>query len=469
MPGLGGGEDVASLEDEGDGRGLDRCRGLVALLGDGAQRGRPTGRVCRRSSGAPGRDLGRATAVWAAARERPGVASIAEMGGAPVRSPFGAVHDPTVVSASPVPGWHTSCPSPQARTDRQAQPKTAAPTAGTLSPRRVPHARRPTGSAHPVHAHRARVASRRTPPVAGGTHPPSPRPRAVFRREEARVLRVQTNGAQRASSSRSMRLLALPILAALVALGGLAVTPTPAAAASVKVVVIVGPVGSSTASYIKSAKRYATQARSLRRHRQRDLQPERHVGQGQGRGRGREHRHLPRSRQRPSQPLRCLLRRPQGRVRTQQVRRAREQQQQVLRRVLRQDPASCRRTRSSSSTASATPRATRSGAARTRPSRPPRSASTTTAPGSCARRLGRVFANGIDSISSIIRSLLTTDRPIGPDLPGRSAWTGTRDFKFASSRTTGYTAWMDPYASSRYYHSVIGKLTLTASQVRAGG
>ena len=33
--GLGGGEEVASLEDERDGGVLDGCRGRVALLGDG--------------------------------------------------------------------------------------------------------------------------------------------------------------------------------------------------------------------------------------------------------------------------------------------------------------------------------------------------------------------------------------------------------------------------------------------------
>ncbi len=34
-PGLGGGEEVAPCEDEGDGAGLDGRRGVVALLGDG--------------------------------------------------------------------------------------------------------------------------------------------------------------------------------------------------------------------------------------------------------------------------------------------------------------------------------------------------------------------------------------------------------------------------------------------------
>src|SRR5207302_10367339 len=41
-----------------------------------------------------------------------------------------------------------------------------------------------------------------------------------------------------------------------------AADPTPAAASTMKVVVVVGPVGSSTANYIYNAKKYASQARS---------------------------------------------------------------------------------------------------------------------------------------------------------------------------------------------------------------
>ena len=57
-----------------------------------------------------------------------------------------------------------------------------------------------------------------------------------------------------------MRLTVLAL--ALVAFGGLAANPTPAAAAGMKVVVVVGPAGSSTSKYITSARRYASQARS---------------------------------------------------------------------------------------------------------------------------------------------------------------------------------------------------------------
>jgi len=55
---------------------------------------------------------------------------------------------------------------------------------------------------------------------------------------------------------------AFTLVAALAVALGAAAHPSPAAAASsIKVVIVVGPVGSSTASYISSAKRYATLAR----------------------------------------------------------------------------------------------------------------------------------------------------------------------------------------------------------------
>ncbi|MFL5778006.1 MAG: hypothetical protein ACJ761_03585 [Chloroflexota bacterium] len=68
-------------------------------------------------------------------------------------------------------------------------------------------------------------------------------------------------GAQRASF-RSRRL-AVGLLALALALVGTAASdPLPTAAASKKVVIVVGPVGTSTASYIRSARSYASQARS---------------------------------------------------------------------------------------------------------------------------------------------------------------------------------------------------------------
>ena len=71
-------------------------------------------------------------------------------------------------------------------------------------------------------------------------------------------------GAQRASGhrSRSLPLTVTLVIAAVFASLGVAAQPAPVAAAGYKVVIVVGPVGSSTANYIDSAKKLAAQARS---------------------------------------------------------------------------------------------------------------------------------------------------------------------------------------------------------------
>jgi hypothetical protein len=70
------------------------------------------------------------------------------------------------------------------------------------------------------------------------------------------------SGAQRASRHRSVPFVTALLLAGLAAGGGLVATPQPARAAGLKVVVVVGPVESRTASYIDAGRRIASQARS---------------------------------------------------------------------------------------------------------------------------------------------------------------------------------------------------------------
>jgi hypothetical protein len=79
-----------------------------------------------------------------------------------------------------------------------------------------------------------------------------------------------------------------------------------------------------------------------------------------------------------------------------------------------------------------------------------------------------VFAEGIDSISYVLTGLFETDRTVSEIFTSAGSWTGSRDFKFTSVRSPSYTVWMDPYAPSRYYRSVVGKLTLSAETFRAG-
>ena len=73
---------------------------------------------------------------------------------------------------------------------------------------------------------------------------------------------VPETGAQRASSTWSVRLTVFSIAFALMAAVGIAANPTPAAAAGIKVVVVVGPVEGSTAKYLSNGKYLAQLARS---------------------------------------------------------------------------------------------------------------------------------------------------------------------------------------------------------------
>jgi hypothetical protein len=79
-----------------------------------------------------------------------------------------------------------------------------------------------------------------------------------------------------------------------------------------------------------------------------------------------------------------------------------------------------------------------------------------------------VFAEGINSASYVLQGIFKSDRTMAEIFQRAPSWTGSYDFKFKSVRTPGYAAWLDPYARSRYYRSVIGKLSLTAESVRGG-
>jgi hypothetical protein len=77
-----------------------------------------------------------------------------------------------------------------------------------------------------------------------------------------------------------------------------------------------------------------------------------------------------------------------------------------------------------------------------------------------------VFAEGITSASYILYGLFRTSRSIATIFRSSPTWKGAYAFKFASVRTGGFTAWSDPYAPNRYYRSVIGNLNLTATTIR---
>src|SRR4051794_29764408 len=164
-------------------------------------------------------------------------------------------------------------PGPQAATpDRQAQQKTAAPHGRILS---SPADERLIGAAlsapppdrelTPDRLPSARLPSPRTvacASAAGGTTTVAVPHARCSGGEEARALPVSPQGVERTSRHRSLRLLGMAVIAAVLAVGGLTAHPQVAAAAGKKVVIVVGPVGSSTSNYIYNARKLAAQARS---------------------------------------------------------------------------------------------------------------------------------------------------------------------------------------------------------------
>ena len=79
-----------------------------------------------------------------------------------------------------------------------------------------------------------------------------------------------------------------------------------------------------------------------------------------------------------------------------------------------------------------------------------------------------VFAEAIYSVSYQIRALFTSSRTMNNILMTHPSASGARDFYFYSSRTSWARAHLDPPRAGKYWRSLIGLLDLTASQWRAG-
>jgi hypothetical protein len=79
-----------------------------------------------------------------------------------------------------------------------------------------------------------------------------------------------------------------------------------------------------------------------------------------------------------------------------------------------------------------------------------------------------VFADGINSVSYVLGGLFRSSMTMKQIFWSAPHATDRYDFTFSSSRTSGMTAIMDPYARSRYYRSVIGSLEVTAADWRDG-
>jgi hypothetical protein len=79
-----------------------------------------------------------------------------------------------------------------------------------------------------------------------------------------------------------------------------------------------------------------------------------------------------------------------------------------------------------------------------------------------------VFAEGIDSASYILRGLFRTNKSMRQIFWSDPAADGRYDISFYSHRTPGKHALMDPLGKNRYYRSIIGDLDMTTSEWRSG-
>jgi hypothetical protein len=277
------------------------------------------------------------------------------------------------------------------------------------------------------------------------------------------------HGAQRASLRKPYRLTVMGLVMALVTFTGFAADPSPAAAAaSLKVVVVVGPAGSSTAKYITSAKRYASQAREYGADVVEIYSPNatwskvKSATQGAniliylGHGNGHPS---------PYGPFSALTKDGMGLNKSagnghNNVKYYGEYYVKTYINLAANAVVILNRL------------CYASGNSEWGAANPPKAVAMKRADNFAAGflRTGAkaVFAEGIDSISYVLSGLFESTRTVSEIFTSAGSWTGARDFKFKSVRSPSYTVWMDPYAPSRYYRSVVGTLTLTAETFRAG-
>lgn len=278
-------------------------------------------------------------------------------------------------------------------------------------------------------------------------------------------MRVHESGAQRASFDRSVRLTVMAIAFALIAVVSVA-NPTPAAAAGMKVVVIVGPVGSSTANYIYNARRYASQARSYGATVVEIYSPNatwarvKAAAQGAkvliylGHGNGSPSPYGAFS-QYTKDGFGLNSSAGHGNANTKyygeyyidtQIKLA-ANAVVILNRLCYAS--------GNSEWGAANPT---NDVARQRVDN--------FGTGFLRANARAVFAEGITNASYILYGLFRTNRTIGSIFQSSSNWRGAYDFQFQSRRNPAYRAWMDPKSPGRYYRSVIGNLGLSAKTVR---
>jgi hypothetical protein len=278
-------------------------------------------------------------------------------------------------------------------------------------------------------------------------------------------LPVPERGAQRAHP-HSLRTLIVVLVAAIFAVGSLAVDPTPALAAGKKVVVVVGPTGSQTSSFIKDAKRYASLARSYGASVTEIYSPNatwskvKAAAQGAniliylGHGNGWP---SPYGSFQPYTKDGMGLNKVAGEGNSNTKYWG---EYYIARDIKLADNAVVILARLCYA----------SGNSEWGAANPTKSTAIKRVDnyGAGFLRTGAkaVFAEGITDAGYIIKNLFTTSRTMKAIFWASPSKTGSYKFSFSSTRTSGMTAQMDPYKPSRYYRSVIGDLSVTAGAWR---
>ena len=277
---------------------------------------------------------------------------------------------------------------------------------------------------------------------------------------------VSENGAQRASRQRSVKLVLLSLFAAAVSFGGLIATPSPAAAAGPKVVIVVGPVGSNTANYISTAKGIAAHARSLGASVQEVYSPNatwsrvKTVAQGAkvlvylGHGNGYP---SPYGSFQPYTKDGMGLNATAGNGNS----NVKYWGEYYIDRYINLAPNAVvilnRLCYASGNSEWGAPNPTKSTAIKRVDN---------FGAGFLRANAKAVFAEGITSPKYILTNLFRTNRTFKEIFWAAPQATRSYSIWFYSVRTSGRTAVMDPSAPSRYYRSLIGNLSVTAAQWR---
>ena len=367
-------------------------------------------------------------------------------------------------------------PEPPGATRQTGQPKTAAPHGRTLSsPSACPTRRHPDRLLGPSRAPiapiprvRAPVARPPRPPAAGGITPPSSRPCAAFRQRGGKSVAGSPRTAPRGRPAIGTSAWPSSVRPGRRAGGRRARDPAAvaAAAAGMKVVIVVGPVGSSTANYIYNAKKLRGAGPLLRRDRVRDLQPQRDVVAGQDRRPGRQRPHLPRPRQRLPEPVRRLPALHEGRAGPQRDATAANIKyygEYYIETYIKLAP---------NAVVHPEPALLRLGQLRVG-ARQPDEVDRDPAGRQLRRRLpagwrpGRLRRGRSTAPSYILSGLFKTTKTIKQIFFSDPARDRRCDFSFSSVRTPGKVGSLDPMDPTRtdYYRSVIGDLGMTADDL----